>query len=280
MQWEAMTSTELGDAARKTDVCVVSIASMEKHGEHLPLGSDYLFGHTCACLAAEKEPAVVFPPFWLGQVNPARAYPGAIGLPPLLLLELIQSLFDEIGRNGFGKIIVFPSHGGNGAMQNFLVEASLWEEKPYCLYLMRGWITPDRREAWNRTLDTSEFGHACEAETSHVLAVHPDLVKMDRIPSRPAFALKRLRHLPQSNVGVSFVADYPDFWIGEPKAATAEKGEAMMQLIADSLAEFIAAVKADQVVPDLTREFYEKVKHPLAARQQEETAQPVRRWSS
>lgn len=101
-------------------MCVVALGVVEKHGEHLPLGTDYLNAHKIASLAAEREPAVVVPPFCFGQIFEARCVPGAITLKPTLLLELIQGIFYEIGRNGFGKIVLYNGHGGNDHLLSFL----------------------------------------------------------------------------------------------------------------------------------------------------------------
>ena len=135
MQWEHLTSTEFAAAVRETGVCVLSLGVVEKHSEHLPLGTDFLNAHRVACLAAEKEPAVVFPPFYFGQIYEARCFPGAVTLAPTLLLELIQGVLDEIGRNGFKKVILYNGHGGNTHLIRFLAQASLWERKPYSLYI-------------------------------------------------------------------------------------------------------------------------------------------------
>ena len=94
-------------------MCIIALGVVEKHSEHLPLGTDFLNGHKIACLAAEREPAVVFPPFYFGQIYEARCFPGTITLKPTLLMELIQGVLDEIGRNGFRKIILLNAHGGN-----------------------------------------------------------------------------------------------------------------------------------------------------------------------
>src|SRR5512139_1925804 len=111
MQWEHLTSTEFAGAARETGVCVIAIGVIEKHSEHLPLGTDFLNGHKIASLAAEKEAAVVFPPFYFGQIYEARCFPGTLALKPTLLLEVIGAVLDEIGRNGFKKIIMLNAHG-------------------------------------------------------------------------------------------------------------------------------------------------------------------------
>jgi creatinine amidohydrolase len=260
MRWEHLTSTELRKSIRKTKgACVIAMGVIEKHSEHLPLGTDYLNGHRICCLAAEKEPAVVFPPFYFGQIYEARCFPGTITLKPTLLLELIQEVFDEIGRNGFDKIIVHNAHGGNWHLINFLAQSALWEEKPYTIYVQTQWLTEERKKIWKRLLETSVHGHACECETSITLANDPSIVKMDRIPKRGTKALDRMKHLKPFFSGIGWYADFPDHYAGDARKATRQKGEKLMQLMADSLAEFIKAVKKDQTGMKLNKEFFKRV---------------------
>jgi len=256
MQWEHMTAPEFASAVRETGVCVIAMGVVEKHSDHLPLGTDFLNGHKIACQAAEKEPAVVFPPFYFGQIYEARCHPGTITLKPTLLLELIQGVLDEIGRNGFEKIIIYNAHGGNNHLLPFIAQCSLWEEKPYSVYYFTGALTAEREKEWASICETSNHAHACECETSISLANHPHLVKMDRLPSEPAEPLGRLEHLPSTFAGISWYGDYPDHYAGDARPASAEKGRLLRNLGVDSLAEHIAAVKADKVVPDLNREFF------------------------
>jgi creatinine amidohydrolase len=258
MQWEELTAPEFAKAVHETGVCVIALGVIERHSDHLPLGTDYLVGHKIACLAAEKEPAVVFPPFYFGQIYEARCFPGTITIEPALLVKLIQGVFDEIGRNGFQKIVALNAHGGNNHLLGFLAQASLWEEKPYCVYMPTEPLTPQRQEAWERLRETTYGGHSCEQETSAVFGVRPDLVKMERVPEEPARPLGRLVHLPPTYTGIWWYADYPDHYAGDARAATQEKGQALIQMEADTLAEYIAAVKADTVVPTLNAEFFRR----------------------
>jgi creatinine amidohydrolase len=259
MQWEELTATEFEAAARETGVCVVAMGVIEKHSEHLPLGTDYLNGHRIACMAAEAEPAVVFPPFYFGQIYEARCFPGTLTIRPTLLMELVQGVMDEIGRNGFRKIILYNAHGGNTYWLHFVRQCTLWEQKPYDVYFPAG-LTPDRQEKWQMLLDTPVHFHACECETSISLANHPHLVKMERVPKEPAIALERMKQLSYNSAGISWYADYPDHYAGDARPASAEKGRALRQLQVDNLAEYIAAVKADQVAPALTDEFFQRVR--------------------
>ncbi|MBN1901206.1 creatininase family protein [Candidatus Sumerlaeota bacterium] len=261
MRWECMTSTELKQAVRKTKgVCVIAMGVIEKHSEHLALGTDYLNGHKICRLAAEKEPAVVFPHFYFGQIYEARCFPGTITLKPTLLLELCQAVFDEIGRNGFTKIIIHNAHGGNWHLIDFLAQASLWEEKPYNLYIQTQWLSQERQKIWKSLLETSVHGHACECETSITLANDPTLVKMRKVPVKGTKALGRLNHLKPFFSGISWYSDFPDHYAGDARKANLEKGQKLMNLMVDNLADFIKAVKNDKTAMKLNKEFFKKVR--------------------
>jgi len=259
MQWEQLTSPDFAEAVKNTGVCLIAFGVIERHSDHLPLGTDFLNGHKLCSLAAEKEPAMVFPPFYFGQIYEARCYPGTVTLQPTLLLNVIEGVLDEIGRNGFKKIIMVNAHGGNRHLLPFITQCTLWEKKPYSLYLYNRELPEDRQNEWNAILETDLHQHACECETSISLANHAQLVKMERVPDKPAEPLNRLAHLPGSQTGIFWYADFPNHYAGDARTASVEKGLKLRQLLVDSLAEFIAAVKADSVVPALEQEFFERV---------------------
>jgi creatinine amidohydrolase len=260
MQWEQLTAPDFARAVRESGVCVIAMGVIERHSEHLPLGTDYLTCHAIARLAAEKEPAVVFPPFYFGQIYEARCFPGTVTIAPGLLIELLQGVFDEIGRNGFKKIVVYNGHGGNEHLLHFLAQCSLWEEKPYQLYMPMQFLTPEGEKEWEALRATSFGGHACEVETSAVLGTYPHLVKMERVPEQPALPLNRMKDLPPTFTGIWWYSNYPEHYAGDARAATEEKGRTLVRLAADSLAQYITAVKRDEVVPALTAEFFQRAR--------------------
>jgi creatinine amidohydrolase len=260
MQWEYLTSNEFALAVRATKVCIIAMGVVERHSTHLPLGTDYLSGHAIACLAAEKEKAVVFPPFYFGQIYEARCFSGTITIKPALLLELVQGVLDEIGRNGFKKVILYNAHGGNDQFLPFLVQCSLWEQKPYSVYYYTGELSPEREKEWQSLIETPEHGHACECESSVLMASYPELVDRDNISPEPGAALHRLSHLPANFSAIWWYADYPEHYAGDARTASIEKGLKLRQIKVDAFAEYIRAVKTDQVVPSLEKEFFEREK--------------------
>jgi creatinine amidohydrolase len=258
MQWEQLTAPDFTRAVRETGVCVIAFGVLERHGDHLPLGTDFLNGHRLACLAAEQEAALVFPPFYFGQIYEARCFPGTVALKPAFLLELVTNVLDEVGRNGFRKIILLSAHGGNDAFLPFVTQTMLAERKPYSVYCYDRNVHAEDRAGWDAILETDEHGHACECETSISLANHPSLVRMDQI-SAPGQAKKRLKHLPDNFSAVSWYADYPDHYAGDARTASVEKGQRLRAIQVNALVRFIKAVKTDHVVPALEQEFFGRV---------------------
>ncbi|NLE45735.1 MAG: creatininase family protein [Chloroflexi bacterium] len=261
MQWENLTASDFATAVHDTNTCVIAMGVVEKHSEHLPLGTDYLIGHRIACLAAERESAVVFPPFYFGQIYEARCFPGTVTIRPGLLVELIQGTLDEIGRNGFGKIVVYNAHGGNWHLIQFLAQCALWEQKPYQIYIPLHHLTPEGLKRWEEIRGTTYGGHADEEETSLILGTYPHLARLDRVPAEPARRRGRMDHLPPTFSGIAWYSDYPDHYAGDARTADVVRGQELVALYVDALAQYIAAVKADTVTPALTAEFYARVQH-------------------
>ena len=258
MRWEHLTSPDFAKAVKETGVCIIALGVVERHSEHLPLGTDFMNGNMLANFAAEKEPAVVFPPFYFGQIYEARCFPGTLTLKPSLLVELLWAVLDEIGRNGFKKIILLNAHGGNNHLLCFMCQSTLWEQKPYSLYLYTGDPNPERRHKRQELLKTQLHAHACECETSDILANFPGVARMDQVPAESAEPLNRLEHLPANYSGIWWYASFPEHYAGDARPASAKTGLKMRELEVEALAEFIAAVKADKVVPALEKEFFER----------------------
>jgi creatinine amidohydrolase len=257
MQWEHLTAPDFAKAVKQTrGICLIPAGCLEKHFDHLPLGTDALNSHKVCCLSAEKEPAVVFPSLYFGQIHEARPFPGTIALSPVLLVQLLLEVCDEVGRNGFTKIILYNGHGGNWGVLNYLCQVSLAQRKTYALYLPE-WLAPGRRaKQWDSLLRTRVHGHGCECETSLSLANHPHLVKMEAIRGRKADPLGRFARIPPGRVSGRWYSDFPDHYAGDASAATVEKGRELRQLHVDTLVDFIRAVKKDQAVLKVLDDFY------------------------
>ncbi len=260
VRWEYLTPPEFKKLAKEEQICILPIGSLERHGEHMPYGTDALVAHEIALRAAQIEPCVVFPHYWFGQVHEAAAFAGAINFPTRLLLEMLEVLLDQIAHNGFKKIVILSGHGGNTHFLDYFAMSQLDREVDYTLYILRG--VGKHTRALGNLYDTTP-GHAGESETSNCMAVTPDgVVKMEQQiyeePILPKYDLEKA--LPGVHSGLWWYAKYPENVTESPSYATKEKGEAMIQARAQDVAETLRAIKADTLLPTLQREYYDRVR--------------------
>lgn len=259
VRWEHLTPPEFEALARNEKLCILPVGSLERHGEHLPFGTDALVAHHISCLAAQQEACVVFPPYWFGQVHEAACFSGTINFPAPLLLELLRTVLDQIAANGFTKILIVNAHGGNSGFLDYFMMTQNDREVPYTLY-----TTSVLDGEWIRELDDQwdapGGGHADELETSLILSIAPEAVRMDqqRFPE-PILPQRRLEKIKGVKTGTWWYDMYPEHVSGTPSAATAEKGSRLIEAAAKDLARRIRAVKEDDVAPALQQEFYSRM---------------------
>ena len=245
MNWHDITSDQFAEAREQTGgVALIPIGSTERHGPHLPLGCDTLVGAGVAARVAALEPVVVLPVMGYTWVPQPSFQPGAIGIKSNLLLDWLTCVLDEIHRNGFGKIVLMHCHGGNIPMSATILGHVLEERKAYSLYSIPPFAGADVREV----LETGDWGHACEIETSVALALFPDLVRMELVGHRTFPAVPGL-DVGAAQTPVDWIARYPTCCVGEPQAATAEKGERLVGMWVDGVVDALRKIKADTVVP-------------------------------
>ena len=262
-RWDELTASDWPKALEKSSrTCILPIGILEKHGPHAPMGSDLIHVREWAARAAKKEYAVVFPDYFYGQINEARHQPGTFALPNRLVLELLDSTCSEIGRNGFNKIIIINGHGGNPDLIRYFLQSQLERKRDYALFFSQ----PTRDSALNekirklRKSDPSTDQHAGEGETSTLLYLRPDLVKMDSAKTESGDNLKRLA-IPNIYTAIWWYASYPNHYAGEGAKATKELGKLITDNVVDQLANSLKAIKADTKTLELQNEFYNRVKN-------------------
>ncbi len=266
VQWEELTASDFPAAvARAKGVCLLPMGVIEKHGPHLPLGTDVMAVRALATRAAHEEYAVVFPEYYFGQINCARHEPGCVSIRPELLNSLLQSVCDEIARNGFDKIVIVNGHGGNTHWLHFFCQLQLSERRPYAVHVAEPRMDEETRRRLEQMRETDVGGHACEMETSGMLAVRPDLVQLGRAGDEDGSPQRKLKGIPDTFTGIWWYADFPHHYAGDGTPATAEKGELALQGAARALAKVVRAVKKDSVTRRLQDAFYKKASAPVTA---------------
>jgi creatinine amidohydrolase len=264
-KWEEFTAPEFAEAVQQVDgTCIVPIGVIEKHGGHLPLGMDLLFIRNVAERAAALEPAMIFPPYYFGQIAEAKHCPGTLVTPHKLQLDLLTNACDEIARNGMKKIILLNGHGGNESFLPYFVQTMLEAPRDYVVFniRLRDYLSPVLESPeWKAQMVSAYDSHGGEMETSMMLGVQPELVKLEAAVVEDGNRLGRLAHLPSIYTSVTWYADFPHHFAGDPTHATPEKGEFLLQRLAEQVALRIKGVKADTVTQQLAKEFYARGQH-------------------
>jgi len=234
---------------------------LEKHGPHAPIGSDLIHVREWAARSTKKEYAVVFPDFYYGQINESRHQYGTFALPERVVWDLLEATCDEIGRNGFKKILIINGHGGNPQMIRYFIQTRLEKQRNYAVYFFE----PSADSAYRKQLDALHKSdqatdqHAGERETSTLLYLRPDLVKMDSATNEPGNNLNRL-NIPNVYTAIWWYADYPNHYAGEGAKATAALGKFITEHTISQLVTAIKDVKADKKTLQLQNEFFDRVK--------------------
>jgi creatinine amidohydrolase len=260
VHWEELTGPDFVEAIKRSQgTCLLPFGILEKHGPHMPIGTDLIDVRYAALHAAEQQYAVVFPEYYFGQISEARHEPGTVVYSRDLQLALLQATTDEMARNGCKKILIVNGHGGNVNLLPYFVQSQLDKPHDYVIYLF------DQRTpaSGGPPKKTSTDQHAGESETSKMMIVRPDLLHMDRAASKSGADLHR-QNLPQGvYTAIWWYARFPDHYAGDGTAASHELGEYQMKWWMDSISKIIASIKADDVSLKLQNEFYEKSTHPL-----------------
>ena len=182
VHWEELTAADFRTAIQQSQgTCLLPFGILEKHGPHLPLGTDLLDVRYAALHAAGQEYAVVFPEYYFGQIFEARHEPGTIAYSPQLQLQLLQETTDEMARNGCKKVIIVNGHGGNEHLLPYFAQSQLEKPHDYVVYVLGLVETPP---GGPKARSTGPDWHAGEAETSSMLIARPDLVHQDRAQKR------------------------------------------------------------------------------------------------
>jgi len=228
--WENLRMPEFAAWSQEHRTVILPVGSLEEHGPHLPLGTDTFHALEVARRIAELRPVMVAPPLYYGLCRSTREHPGTVSVSGATLRALVTELGREFHRQGFANLVIMSGHAG-GTHMAALVDAgeTLLAELPdlqvavvNVLDLLREVVA-----ARPELVKTRGDSHAGEVETALMLAAYPHLVKGSapaEWPTFPRYILVRdkRRHWPG---GV---------W-GDPGAASAAQGEAILQAEAERL---------------------------------------------
>ncbi len=218
-------------ALSKDTPVVFPIAALEQHGRHMPVFTDSLLcGEIIRRTSERLGDRVLFAPLqWLGNSDHHLDFPGTLSAPPRTYLDLLNGLLENFIMHGFKRLVLINGHGGNdvpGKQTVFEVRQRHRHRDDLLLLFTTYWGLGGKPHEVNRAIAQQHMGHACEWETSMMLRIAPhlvgDLSRVEPVPFGNAFE-------PASRGWITKERTEPGH-IGDPRHATAEKGETIFQV--------------------------------------------------
>lgn len=247
VMWKERTAPELNALAKAGALVVLPVASTEQHGPHLAVGVDTDLCEGVCRLAAERldvGTVVVAPTLWVGMAEHHMAMGGTFTLDIPTYRAVLLCLLRSIERHGFRRVLIVNGHGGNIAalgafLPDFSRETLLSIRALTYFELARPMIAP-LLEKQSGTM------HACEVETSMMMALRPGSVRGERLGE--AFGMLEAESASLMRPVVaryrSFAEMTPSGVIGDARVATSGKGEKLVEACAAALAAWISGPEA------------------------------------
>jgi creatinine amidohydrolase len=241
-EWRKLRADELRKQARQNAIVIIPVASLEQHGPHLPVEVDSMLGETIAVRTAVKvlargESVLVLPVLWTGLSEHHMSFGGTVTLDNAGFTALIEGVVRSVVRHGFRRIVLLNAHGGNeNALRTITDDLTPKLGVPVVQFTY--WYAA--AVAIAKILETQGgLQHACEAETAMMMAISPDLVAVDRIPLAKSNTSPDVSDVAGGGVYMwrSIGSRSGSGVIGNPEAATPEKGEALLDAISSALAD-------------------------------------------
>lgn len=173
-----MTSPEVTALLAKTDMVIIPVGALEQHGNHLPIGTDFINGVERCKLIAQERDILVSPVLMVGQSPYHMGIPGTVTLKAETIIQVHLEAVESLIRHGFKRFIIMNSHGGNRAISTLIVDQINQTTAGVAVSFgeaVRPFMEPSPVPA-STVLDR----HGGTGETSNSLYLMPDLVQLDK----------------------------------------------------------------------------------------------------
>jgi creatinine amidohydrolase len=243
VEWARMTAPDLrAIAAREGALAILPAGSLEQHGPHLPVITDTASASAAAIaaarLVASDVPVAVLPGLWLGLSEHHLPFGGTISVDYAAYRAILESIVRSLRAIGFSRLLIVNGHGGN-IDPLAVASRELAVAYDFPVVVTTPWsLAPDKIRAIFE-VDTG-VRHACEGETSLMMAIAGDIVKKDKLDE----AMQQAPASVHAPAGFSRFYSFSErapvtgTW-GDPRSATPEKGARFLAVQAEALAEAI-----------------------------------------
>lgn len=273
-RWMHITSGDFEELRKASkDVCVIPLGCIEKHGTHMPLGTDVMEAVSLCYEASQMETCCVAPPYVFGDVpeNYPKMPKGSITISLETEMALLTELCDQIARNGYKKIIFGNCHGGNvNWLRTFLRKLENKEHNFVAMLYNLGSsrcsdlvesidklgadhypsLTKEDIEVLRENSDYYRYdGHGGFCETSIMLNYYPDTVKLDRLGQENGLSTHATTKYKEHHLNIKdfgWFADFPNAYGGsDPIHVNPRIAKAVCQFEIEQFADAIRFVKED-----------------------------------
>lgn len=246
--WADLTAPEFAALDRAGAIAILPIGAIEQHGPHLAMSVDCDL--TLAVLTralAQIAPALTvlaLPVQAIGKSTEHQAWPGTLSLSADTLLRVLHDIATSVHRAGIPRLMILNGHGGNRALLELACRDLRAELGVITAHV--AWDDLAEPETVVGAAEAQNGLHAGDVETSAMLAAHPDKVRRDWTEDFGSAHLTWQHAHPDLGLGPAplrpgwLMADLnPKGAIGNASAATAEKGETLLDTAARTLARLI-----------------------------------------
>lgn len=237
MKW-----TDVAALSRDTPI-VIPVAALEQHGHHMPLFTDsLLLGEIVRRIKGPLSKSVLFTPLmWLGNSHHHLDFPGTMSASPRLYLDLLIDMVENFLMHDFKRFVILNGHGGNivpASQAMFELRQKYRDRSDLLLLSTTYWTLGGEPNKRNPDIKQASMGHACEWETSMMLRLAPNLVgdlqSVKPVDFGVAFAPGNRAWITKDRTEAGH--------IGDPRWATAEKGETIFSAFSESVVTYMERV--------------------------------------
>jgi creatinine amidohydrolase len=248
-RYDELAWPEVNDAVAEGRIPILPVGSVEQHGPHLPLKTDW---HLSSCIAEEAakrcpDLLLAMPPVPYGIVPHVMDFPGSVTIGWVTFVNYCFDILHGLAYHGFKKMIVLNGHGSNKHLLDQVTRRVILETDAVCA-LANWWdllrVAPDFQSRWRNEILPGGGGHAGELETAVYLYLEPQAVRGERIvdPSGPGprnpYTSSDVFGFGSSPVTIPGFHSQGEGVSGLPSSATAEKGKLIFEEAVNRLVEF------------------------------------------
>ncbi|WP_436639283.1 creatininase family protein [Microbaculum sp. FT89] len=250
--WQDLTTVDFESLDPDRTVAVLPVGAIEQHGPHLPVATDALVAGAvaeAAVAAADPDlPVLLLPLMPVGKSNEHIDFPGTLTLPAETLIAVWREIGESVARSGLRKVLFINSHGGQPQVMEIVARELRVRHEMFCV--SSSWWQMGTPEDLVPPHEARHGIHGGLVETSLILHLAPDLVRMDKAEDfRPVMAeiagdYEKLTYLGGVGIGWQAQDIHPAGVAGDASKATADIGKAIFDHVVAGYAKLLAEISA------------------------------------